>query len=793
LLALAACNDRGNDLATGSNAPTTASAAAVSKTPVAAPQSLVQPPITEILPERQVAPPVVQRGASPAPVQAPAAANAVQVAPGGDVTLNFAGADIREVAKVVLGDILGLNYTVDSALQGTVTVQTSHPLPRNAVLPTLQQVFAASGAAIIQENNLFRVVPLGGPKAAAAPQGGGAPAGAGNPALQAVTGFGMQVIPLQFASSADLQKLLAPFVPAGATVQADTTRNMLLVSGTQQDIQGVIELVRTFDVDWLAHTSFALIPLRAVPPQTIATEMTDIVGGQGTPDTPAAVRIVPVERLNAVLVITTQPRYLDWARNWVQRLDEGSEDDTQRTYVYHVQHGRAADLADVLGKVFGAPGRGSSGSNIASSTLSSPATGPSSAFGGGLQGGGILPSGGAFGGGGGGFGAGGGGFGGGIGNGGGSSAMAPLGGGSGSTALAPIGTGATGGAVNPSSSTSSGSGLGAGGITGSDGAGGPVRIVTDDRNNALVIVTTPRTYRQIEEALRRLDVEPRQVVIDATIAEVTLTNQLQYGLQWFFRQQNSNFAFLNNTTPAATAATSTTGTASTTSGTTSPASVASAAASQLLPGFSYLFSSSNIQIALNALSSITKVDVLSAPELLVLNNQTAQLQVGASVPVPVQQAQSVVTPGAPLVNTISYLDTGVILSVTPRANANGEITLDIEQDVSDAESTTSSQLDAPTVNQRRIKSSVDVQSGETIALGGLISTNRNSTRSSIPLLGDIPVVGNLFRNQNDIKTRTELLILIQPRVISNSSDARAATSDLINRMQYVQPFDTPKH
>jgi general secretion pathway protein D len=721
----------------------------MSKSPIASPRSIAQPPVTEILPQREVAPPVVQRGAAPAAVQSPAAANAVQVAPGGDVTLNFAGADIREVARVVLGDILGLNYTVDSSLQGTVTVQTSRPLPRSAVLPTLQQVFAASGAAIIQENNLFRVVALGGPKAAAAPQGG-APGTGGGTALQAVTGFGIQVIPLQYASAADLQKLLAPFVPAGATVQADTTRNMLLVSGTQQDIQGVIELVRTFDVDWLAHTSFALIPLRAVPPQTIAAEMTDIVGGQGTPEAPAAVRVVPIERLNAVLVITTQPRYLDSARNWIQRLDEGSEDDTQRTYVYHVQHGRAGDLADVLGKVFGSAGRATTGSGISSSTLSPPTTTPSGAFGGGLQGtAGMLPSGGAFGGG--------------IGAGGGAAAGAPL---SGSTALSPIG--GTAGAITPPSS----SGASPNASIGTDIGAAPVRIVTDDRNNALVIVTTPRTYRQIEEALRRLDVEPRQVVIEATIAEVTLTDQLQFGLQWFFRQQNSTFAFTNSPTTTT--------------------NLATAAASQLFPGFSYLFSSSNIQVALNALSSMTKVDVLSAPELLVLNNHTAQLQVGASVPVPVQQAQSVVTPGAPLVNTISYLDTGVILSVTPRANASGEVTLDIEQDVSDAESTTSSQLDAPTVNQRRIKSSVTVQSGESIALGGLISTNHNLNRTAVPLLGNIPIVGNLFRNQNDTKTRTELLVLIQPRVITNSSDARAATSDLINRMQYVQPFDRNK-
>lgn len=746
LLSLSACSNiepLSNDLLYGGPGHSLSTTVTPPQQP-ATPQPLVRTPTTEILPPPTVAPPVVDRGSPPAVAQSPAAAPAIQVAPGGDVTLNFAGADIRDVAHLVLGNTLGLNYTVDPTVQGTVTVQTSHPLPRSAVLPTLEQVFAASGAAIIQENNLIRVVPLQGAK------GGTTAPGGGSPALQSATGFGVQVIPLQYASAADLQKVLGPFVPQGATVQADTTHNILLVSGTQQDVQGVIELVRTFDVDWLARTSFALVPLRAVPAETIANEMTNIVGGggQNTPDAANAVRVVPIGRLNAVLVITAQPRYLDWARSWIERLDEGSEDDAQRTYVYHVQHGRAADLADVLNRVFGS-GRSSSGSSAPSATLTPPPA--SSGFGGGADvSAGLLPSTGSI--------------------------STPSGGASSNAMLSPLSGATPAGGTSNSASTGAAASPGAPSDSEATSGGanpGAVRIVTDDSDNALVIVTTPRIYRQIEEALNRLDVEPMQVVIDATIAEVTLTDQLQYGLQWFFRQHNNLFGFSSNTTL----------------GLPPPSPVFTPDIS----GFSYVFSGSNMQVVLNALASLTKVDVLSAPELLVLNNQTAQLQVGASVPVPVQQAQSTLTAGAPLVNTISYLDTGVILSVTPRANANGEVTLDIEQDVSDAEATTSSTLDAPTVNQRRIKSSVDIQSGQSIALGGLISTNRTFVRSGIPVLGNIPVLGALFRNDNDSKTRTELLVLIQPRVVTNNVDAAAATSDLINRMQYVEPFDTTKH
>jgi len=193
-------------------------------------------------------------------------------------------------------------------------------------------------------------------------------------------------------------------------------------------------------------------------------------------------------------------------------------------------------------------------------------------------------------------------------------------------------------------------------------------------------------------------------------------------------------------------------------------------------------------VVLNALSSITNVNVVSSPQLLVLNNQTAQLQVGQQVPVPVQQQQSTVTPDSALVNTINYLNTGVILQVTPRANANGEVTLDIEQEVSDVATTTTGGLNAPTINERRIKSTVAVESGESVALGGLISNSVSKNRSAVPLLGDIPVLGALFRNDDNTTTRTELLVLIEPRIIDSANAARVATEDLERRMHAVSPI-----
>jgi general secretion pathway protein D len=540
-------------------------------------------------------------------------------------------------------------------------------------------------------------------------------------------------------------------------LQTDSAHNILVLSGTREDMDSVSDLVRTFDADWISRMSFALVPLRAGTAESLVSEMQAIITGAagGAAGAAEAIRLVPIERLNAILVITATPKYLDWARQQIAALDVASEDGAERTYIYHVQYGRASDLADVLGRVFGATVPASStpsarpGSASPSYLQSSP-PGTGSTPTGGL---GALGASNALG----------------TTNTSGPTSMlgaatTPTSGLPATSPLTSVLT-QTQGAAQPATPAAPASpGTSSGPASSGQPAtpeGAAIRVVTDERNNALVIVTTPRQYRRVEEALKRLDVKPMQVAIEATIAEVTLNNELQFGLQWFFRQRNSTGTFTNVPTGTLT---------------------------QPFPGFSYMLSEANVQLILNALSSITTVKVISSPQLLVLNNQTAQLQVGQEVPVPVQQQQSIVTSEAPLINTINYINTGVILTVTPRANATGEVTLDIVQEVSDVATTTTSGLNAPTINERRIQSTVSVDSGESVALGGLISNSVAKNRSAIPLLGDIPVIGALFRNDDNTTTRTELLVLIEPRIIRGTDDARAATRDLERRMHEIEPI-----
>jgi general secretion pathway protein D len=286
----------------------------------------------------------------------------------------------------------------------------------------------------------------------------------------------------------------------------------------------------------------------------------------------------------------------------------------------------------------------------------------------------------------------------------------------------------------------------------------------------LVIFAQPRVYRMIQETLQQMDVEPLQVLIEATIAEVTLGNDLQYGLQYFFHAHENKFIFGSTSTP-----------------------ITGAGIAGVFPGFNYILGSANANVVLNLLSSITNVHVVSAPELLVLDDQTASLLVGNQIPIPTAQIQSTVTSGAPLVSTIQYVDTGVILKVTPRVNANGQITLDIGQEVSavsNASQTAATNSLGPTITQRRIQSTITVKDGETVALGGLIQDTNSLGKTGLPILSDAPVVGPLFRSTDRSVQRTELLVLLSPRVLHDATDARAATDELRNRLRSLDQKDT---
>jgi general secretion pathway protein D len=683
--------------------------------------------------------------------------------PGGALSFSFTNADVREVAREILGNQLHLGYVVDPKAQASITAQTGAPLPRESVLATLEGILSANGLTMMESNGVWRILPLA--DAARATLG---------PPIAAQPGYGIRALPLKYISASELKGILDPFVPPGGALQTSGARNVLIVTAPVANLDGLAELVRRFDVDWLSGTSFALYPLRVGTAKDVAAELEGIFGDGTSGPLAGLVRIVPVDRLNAILVISAQRGYLRQVKDWIDRLDYGEDQVTPRMFQYRVQNSRAVDLSGVLTQLLAsgavgtvqpeaAPGAGMAGLGQAGGGNGQPGTGGIPGIGGG-----IAP--------------------------GGAPGMAP----SGPQGAAPRlpSMQSTGAAAAPGQATRGARAAGAqqgappsaGGLAealkpgaqsgAQPGAGGPeelspppVRVVADEKNNALVVYARPRDYRMIEDIIRRLDVVPLQVLIEATVAEVSLNDTLQYGLQWFFSQASSKFELSSGR-----------------SGINSGIDIA-----PVFPGFNYVLGGGKGKLVLSALSDITHVDVVSAPQLLVLDHQTAALQVGDQVPIVTATAVSTLAVGAPIVNSIQYLNTGVVLQVTPRVNTSGLITLDIDQSVSDVTKTTSSNIDSPTITQRRVTTSVTVQDGQTVALGGLILDNRKVARTGIPFLSDIPILGALFSQRANSVGRTELLVLLTPQILRDAGDARDATNELRERMRSLTPLDLRAH
>jgi general secretion pathway protein D len=481
----------------------------------------------------------------------------------------------------------------------------------------------------------------------------------------------------------------------------------------------------------MAGMSFGLFPVRYADPETMVAELERIFAQDAEGPLAGVVQFMPILRLNAILVITPQPLYLANARDWIARLDRGQEGDRRLLYVYYVQNGRAGELAELLGEIFdvSATTAGGEGELAPGLTPAEISRGPVS-----------TPGMGGF-------------------------SSGYSGGSAGGSTGAGLG-GANAGLGGDLAARGAERAIEAAAVTAApadDGKPKGVRIVADVRNNALVVYATGAEYEAIDAALQKLDIVPLQVLIEATILEVSLNDNLRYGVQWFFNAGDSTFTF---------------------------SSLATGAVASAFPGFSYLFGTSDVRVVVNALSQVTDVKVVSSPQLMVLDNEQARLQVGDQVPIVTRTAQAVTDPDAPLVTEIEYRDTGVLLDIIPRVNASGMVTLDIIQEVSDVTATESSDIDSPTIQQRRIASTVAINSGQTVALGGLIRDRNEVGETGIPVLGDIPLVGNLFKTTSDQVRRTELLVLLTPRVIRDSAEARAVTEELRKRLRALAPLDT---
>jgi general secretion pathway protein D len=695
----------------------------------------------------------------------------VQPSAGGEgYELNFENAAVATVAKVILGDILHVGYTIDPRVQGTVTIASGRPVPKKDLVLVLENALRMSNVVLVKDTaGGYRLIPSGDAQGA----GGAITEGDG-----AQGGYGISVVPLRYTSAQTILKLLDSFALKAGMARADAGHNLILVQGTGEERKSAVETIVTFDVDWMRGQSVGIYPLENAAPEEMIKELGKIMeNGDGGLDQ-SLVTLQPITRLNAVLVVTRKPNLLRQAALWIKRLDRANNAG-ESVHVYRLRYGDARDIAHVLGDLFGNRSSGlnsavnqlAPGAGVSTLSSGSGSSGLGSANG---QTGGLNTAGGL----------------GGSTAGGATAGLTGIagasGGGNTGSSLGNFGSGfgnpqsAVGGATSGAANVAPGA-FGARGQTGDTSVSLPgVRIAADVTNNSLVIYASQENYRLIEQTLARLDRPQLQVAIHATIAEVTLNNDLQFGVEYYLQNNNGSLGFNTqasggNSSPS----------------TTSSGTVTSVGVSQMLnavlPGGNFLLGpQSNPRVVINALRNITDVKVLSSPSVVVLDNQVATLLVGDQVPVETQSATILTNSNTPIVNSINYINTGVILRVLPRVNANGNVTLDVEQEVSGVVGGSSSgaQSLTPTVSQRQVKSAVAVATGQTVLLGGLISETQSRARSGIPILEELPGgVGNLFSTNDRSTQRTEIIIFIEPQIIRNSVDAAKVAEELRAKMR----------
>jgi len=641
---------------------------------------------------------------------------------GDGVEMNFDGADVQTVAKSLLGDILQLNFVVDPRVQGNVTLASVGPIPRKDVLPAFESVLRMSNAAIVRSGNLVKIVPI--PEAA----GGAISVGAGEP------GFGVSLVHLRYTSASTVAKTAESFLSRPGAIRVVQSRNLLLIQGTTAERQAALDAVATFDVEWLQNQSVGVYPLKSTSPETMIGELERIFetneGGSGQ----GVVRFQPVSRMNAVMVVTKNPKLLTQTTQWIQRLDRSDTTGTTlRTF--RLKSGSATQVAKILNDIFGGQRSGATADGAAKQIAP-----------------GVDSS---------------------------QSRLDSLDrGSSGGSATPPTGSGSAANPIAAAFSAFSDRKDGDADATGSSSStsgGNPqrgtfqnLRITADAANNAIVVYSNQEDYRIVERALRDLDRPQMQVSIDATVAEVTLTDQLQYGVQAYLNSNQASVGLFGATQVAAQTA------------------AQSALLQTVAPGLNLVLGSqAQPRVILNALSTITDVKVLSSPSIVAMDNQPALLQVGDEIPVTTSSATVLSNSATPIVNTIQMRDTGVILKVLPHVHSNGAIQLEIDQEISSVVNPDQQTL-TPTISQRRVHSTVSVISGQSVLLAGLISVNDQKSKSSVPGLQDIKFLGDLLGNTSNTKTKSEIIIFIKTRLIRNSADAGAVTEEFRDRLHMMR-------
>lgn len=654
----------------------------------------------------------------------------------GEISFNFEALPVQEVVRAVLGEMLGENYVIAPGVSGEVTFATAKPVNREQIMPILEMLLRWNNAAMVYKDGQYQVLPVN----QAIP-------GNLSPRLAraaSVKGFEVLAVPLQYIAPAQMQIILEPYIREGAIVSADNARSLMVLAGTRAELENYLRTIDIFDVDWLKGMSVGIFRLELVEAPDVISEL-EAVFGDGA-DTPLAgmFRFIPIERLNAIMVITPQQEYLNQAETWIQRLDRGQAGASNRLYVYRVENLEAGVLADYLLDIFGGA-RSQGQSNGDRNNLTAGSIGPG---------------------------------------------------------LEPVSLSS----VNQEAElTSRGQSAARNDNIGEDSRQGAVigdnenvRITAVEETNSLLIQATPSQYGGILNAIENLDIEPLQVLIEAHVVEVTLNENLEYGVNYF----------LSNFDPNADGVNVGDGGDGDTGGTVG--TVGGDGTSLNAPGFisrSAGFDGSNTLLTyvsnplnafgdffsatINALESVSDARTISSPTLLVRNNTESSINVGTQVAIANTSFNGIGgVGGTGTIASTQFVQTGTTLTVTPRVNPGGLVYLELTQEVSSPGARPTGGGN-PDINTNTLTTNVAVQSGQSIILGGLIRDSMSETESGIPFLRRIPLLGRAFESTTLSSIRSEIVIIIKPTVVESIDDLQSVSDEFSRKFRGLEPLERP--
>lgn len=609
------------------------------------------------------------------------------------IILNFDNADLKDVINTI-GSITNENFILSPGVDARITIHSAKKIPVSEVMSVFESVLEVNGISVVRSGSFLKLVAGAAARQKPLEVRTGDQAGSSPDVDRPIT----QIVPVQYVPVTEVSTVLTPMLSQFGSIIPNPRNNLLIVNDLSSNVLRLMKVLQEIDVNAFKNTRMSFFKPTYSDVLSLSNELTEVLnalnlGREG-------VVLVPIERINSLIIFSASPTLLETVEGWLRKLDEEVVTG-QNIFIYPVQNVKAEKIAEILKSLYGA----SDGTTSKVTAQKAPVTTQKK-----------------------------------------------------TTAPTPAVTGGQGQASGSSR----------------------VEIITFEPTNSLVILAPAGIYREIVKTIKRIDVYPREVLIEAVIAEVTITDSDQYGIQWSVLHDIHQSNKLDIT-----------GLAQSGSNISQPGLTMPSLPSSLIgPGLAYLaYRPDKFTALIHALASKGKVNILSSPRLLVRDQEEASIEVGEDVPTATSTTSTTTT--ETLTQSIEYRTVGIKLKIKPTINDEKTVVLDLEQEVSSKgaeQQVGRAGTTFPSFNTTKTKTSIILPDKQGIVIGGIMEEKKEKNHSGIPLLKDIPLLGYLFRYNSNSVTKKELVIIITPHVITNKSEGEKISSQFIGKLKEIKTF-----